>query len=86
MRRTMIRTFAAAVVTAGFAAGLVAAPGTAAASTEQIFIAYGVNPPDAHAAALRQMEAYSPTCQEVSTTYSPAGSGHTWKATLTALC
>ncbi len=32
------------------------------------------------------MQAFSPSCVEVSTTYSEAGSEHFWKATLTAEC
>jgi hypothetical protein len=32
------------------------------------------------------MHAFSPTCVEVSTIYSEAGSEHFWQATLTADC
>jgi hypothetical protein len=58
----------------------------AAATEEKIFVGYGPMPSDAHANAEAQMRAYSATCNEVKTEYSTAGSAHSWKATLTALC
>jgi hypothetical protein len=59
---------------------------TAAVDANQTFIGYGYLPSDAHAAAVAEMNAYSSSCQEISTTYSGAGSEHYWKATLTADC
>ena len=81
--RKVAGVLAAVAVASLVSVGL--APGAAAAE-ERVFIGYGPLPSDAHADAVRQMQAYSPTCQEISTVYSPAGSAHTWKATLTALC
>jgi hypothetical protein len=63
-----------------------AAPAAAAVAETRTFVGYGYLPSDAHADAVNQMNAYSSTCQEVSTQYSPAGSEHYWKATLTAEC
>jgi hypothetical protein len=58
----------------------------AAAAEQKTFVGYGYLPSDAHAAAVAQMNAYSPTCVETATTYSEAGSEHYWMATLTASC
>jgi hypothetical protein len=61
-------------------------PTTGANAVTKTFYGYGYLPSDAHAAAVAAMSAYSSSCQEVSTTYSPAGSEHYWQATLTANC
>ncbi|MCW3817790.1 hypothetical protein ONA91_25395 [Micromonospora sp. DR5-3] len=67
-------------------AGATPANASPATATTETFIGYGYLPENAHQDALAQMHAYSPSCYEVSTTYSPAGSMHYWKATLTAEC
>ena len=73
----------AASVAAGVALAL---PTTAANAATETFTGFGSLPSDAHAQAVAAMHAFSPTCVEVSTTYSEAGSEHFWKATLTANC
>jgi hypothetical protein len=81
--RRLALSVAAVTVVSG--AVVMADAGTALAA-QQVFVGYGALPSDAHAAAATQMHAYSPTCQEIGTTYSEAGSEHYWKATLTADC
>jgi hypothetical protein len=83
MRRPTISRLLAGTA---LAAGLAIAPATAAHATTTYFYGYGYLPSDAYNDAKAQMEAYSPTCQEISVTYSEAGSEHYWKATLTADC
>jgi hypothetical protein len=73
----------AAAVAAGLA---VALPATAANAATETFTGSGPLPSDAHAQAVAAMHEFSPTCVEVSTTYSEAGSEHFWTATLTADC
>ena len=58
----------------------------AIAAEQRTFVGFGIQPSDAHADAVAQMQAFSPSCVEISTTFSPAGSAHTWMATLTAEC
>ncbi|SCL34503.1 hypothetical protein GA0074692_3848 [Micromonospora pallida] len=77
------------VVAGLFALALTAGPATAAsASVDELrtFTGYGYLPSDAYGDAHAQMVAYSSTCQEVDAVYSPAGSMHYWKVTLTADC
>ncbi len=72
-----------AAVAAGVAFAL---PATAANAATETFTGFGPLPSDAHARAVAAMDAFSPTCVEVSTTYSGAGSEHFRTATLTANC
>ena len=85
MSRKAARALAATILAASVIPGLALTSGSAAAAT-QTFVGFGVLPSDAHADAVRQMNAFSSTCVEVDTVYSPAGSAHTWMATLTAEC
>lgn len=82
MRTTILRLLTASVLAAP-AVGLIADPAAAEVKT---FYGYGYLPSDAHANAVAQMRAYSPSCVETGTTYSGAGSEHYWQATLTASC
>ena len=87
MRMTTARRLALSVAAATLVSGaVVVADVETVLAAQQVFVGYGYLPSDAHAAAVTQMHAYSPTCQEISTVYSGAGSEHYWKATLTAEC
>lgn len=88
MSRKMTRALAAAVLAASIVPGLALTTGTAVAdaSATQQFVGFGPLPSDAHADALRQMQAFSPSCVEISTVLGEAGSEHFWMATLTADC
>ncbi|MFF5070664.1 hypothetical protein ACFY2R_05490 [Micromonospora olivasterospora] len=86
MNGRVTRAVAGAALTAALVPGVALAAGPAAAAETRTFVGYGAIPSDAHADAEAQMRAYSSSCVEVSTTSSPAGSAHTWKATLTASC
>jgi hypothetical protein len=79
------RTLAATVLAVSIVPGIVATAGSAAAA-EHTFTGYGPLPSSAHDDAVAQMNAYSPSCVEIDTVYSGAGSEHYWKATLTAEC
>ncbi|MFI2710801.1 hypothetical protein ACH495_11800 [Micromonospora sp. NPDC018662] len=79
-------TVGVAALAALAATAVTAAPAGATVTATRTFVGYGYLPSDAHTAAVNQMTAYSPSCREVGTTYSPAGSEHYWKATLTADC
>jgi hypothetical protein len=79
------RALAATVLAASIIPGLVVTASSAAAA-QDTFIGYGAVPSDAHSDAVRQMNAFSPSCVEISTTYSEAGSEDSWQATLTAQC
>jgi hypothetical protein len=83
MRSRAKRTIAAAVLAVATATGIAASPAYAATQT---FYGYGFSPDAAHSAAVANMQAYSSSCVEISTTYSEAGSEHYWQATLTADC
>ena len=75
------------LIAATAAAGLaLALPATAANAATETFTGFGPLPSDAHAQAVAAIHSFSPTCVEVSTTYSEAGSEHFWKATLNADC
>lgn len=87
MRGRMLRRVGSGLAAAILLSGsLVMASGSAALAVEKTFVGYGYLPSDAHADAVSQMQAYSPSCRELNTVYSPAGSEHYWKATLTADC
>lgn len=82
----MHRRVTRALATMTLAAAVVAGLADAAVADQRTFVGYGYLPSDAHASAVSAMQAYSSSCQEISTSYSPAGSEHYWKATLTASC